>query len=343
MPGLLDRRQLLTAVAASALLPVAALAQNSGTTPVAVAGKPGEIPEGMKLPLLPQLESFPIWPEGKVPGSAGVAAKEEWILRNPKDGDPNDTAAMHVTNPILMVQRPAKPDGSAILMIPGGSYTRVAVTRSGSSIDQTFAGSGSTVFIMTYRLPHDGWAAGPEAPLQDAQRAIRLIRHRAKEFGVDPARVGVAGFSAGGHLAGWLTESFGRETYEPVDEADKLSTKPLVTGMFFPVMTMMAPYAHETSVKNMFPKGGTDEEKRKISLEFNLPADMPPTFLAHANDDPAVAPENSLILFNALRAQKTPTELHLFEVGGHGLIENGKDLPHLALFETFAKRHGLWK
>ena len=108
-------------------------------------------------------------------------------------------------------------------------------------------------------------------------------------------------------------------------------------------MTMMAPYAHETSVKNMFPKGGTEEEKRKVSLEFNLPADMPPTFLAHAGDDPAVAPENSLILFQALRAQKTPTELHLFEVGGHGLIENGKDLPHLALFETFAKRHGLWK
>lgn len=340
MSRLLHRRQLLTAaVAASALLPVAALAQNAVTAP---AGAAGSIPEGMKVALLPSLESFPIWPEGKMPGSAGVPAKEEWILRSPKDGNPNDTAALHVTKPVLMVRRPAKPDGSAILMIPGGSYTRVAVSRAGGKEDAIFAEQGATVFILVYRLPHDGWGAGPEAPLQDAQRAMRQIRHRAKEFGVDPERIAVTGFSSGGHLAGWVSESFGRDTYEPIDEIDKLSSKPFLTGLFYPVMTMMEPYAHGNSVKNMFPKGGTDEEKRKVSLEFNLPADMGPTFLAHAGDDPAVASENSLILYQALRAQKTPSELHIFEVGGHGLVENGKDLPHMALFTAFAKRHGLW-
>lgn len=340
MSKLLHRRQLLTAaVAASALLPVVALAQTAATAPTGTAG---DIPEGMKVPLLPSLESFPIWPEGKMPGSVGVTAKEEWILRNPKDGNPNDTAALHVTTPVLMVRRPAKPDGSAILMIPGGSYTRVAVSRAGGKEDAIFADHGATVFILVYRLPHDGWGAGPQAPLQDAQRAMRLIRHRAQKFGVDPERIAVTGFSSGGHLAGWVSESFGRDTYAPIDEIDKLSSKPSMTGLFYPVMTMMTPYAHGNSVKNMFPKGGTDEQKRKVSLEFNLPADMPPTFLVHAGDDPSVAAENSLILYQALRAQKTPTELHLFEVGGHGLSENGKDLPHMALFATFATRHGLW-
>lgn len=333
MPAHMDRRQLLTAAAASALLPVAAFAQDSGA-PLAA--------EGAKVALLPPLESFPIWPKGKVPGAKGVTVKEEWILRNPKDGNPNDTAATHVTEPILMVRRPANPNGSAILMIPGGGYVRVAVSRAGGGTDKDFADRGTTVFVMTYRLPADGWGSGPEAPLQDAQRAIRLIRHRAKDFGIDPNRIGVIGFSAGGHLAGWLSESFARDTYAPIDEADKQPTKPLVTGMFYPVMTMMAPHAHGGSVKNMFPNGATDEEKRKVSLEFNLPADMPPTFLAHAGDDKTVPAENSLILYQALRAQKTPTELHIFETGGHGLRENGKDHPYMPLFEVFAKRHGLW-
>ncbi|MCA1935070.1 MAG: alpha/beta hydrolase [Asticcacaulis sp.] len=333
MPISLDRRQILASAAASALMPVVAFAQDSGAPLVA---------EGMKVPLLPPLESFPLWPRGKVPGSKGVTVKEEWILRNPKEGNPNDTAATHVTEPILMVRRAKNPNGSAILMIPGGGYVRVAVSRAGGGTDKDFADRGTTVFVMTYRLPADGWGAGPEAPLQDAQRAIRLIRHRAKEFGIDPNRIGVIGFSAGGHLAGWLSESFRRETYAPVDAADTQPTKPLVTGMFYPVMTMMAPYAHGGSVKAMFPNGGTDEQKRKVSLEFNLPTDMPPTFLAHAGDDRTVPAENSLILYQALRAQKTPTELHIFENGGHGLRVNGQDQPYMPLFEAFAKRHGLW-
>ncbi|MFT3996108.1 MAG: alpha/beta hydrolase [Asticcacaulis sp.] len=337
----MDRRQLFTAAAFAALLPLSAplsaLAQDSGT-PLTPEG----MPEGKKVPLLPPLESFPLWPKGKVPGSKGVTVNEEWILRNPKDGNPNDTAATHVTDPILMVRRPAKPNGTAILMIPGGGYVRVAVSRAGGGTDKDLAEKGITVFVMTYRLPADGWGAGPEAPLQDAQRAIRLIRHNAAKYGIDPNKVGVIGFSAGGHLAGWLSESYQRDTYAPVDEADKQSTRPTLTGMFYPVMTMMAPSAHGGSVKSMFPKGATDEEKKKVSLEFNLPADMPPTFLAHAGDDKVVPAENSIILYNALRAQKTPTELHVFEVGGHGLRFNGVDQPYMPLYEAFARRHGLW-
>lgn len=330
----MDRRQLLSFGALAALFPAKALAQDSG------APLPSQ--NLAQTPLLPPLESFPIWPKGKVPGAEGVTVKEAWILRSPKDNNPNDTAATHVTDPILMVRRPKVPNGAAILMIPGGGYQRVAVSRAGGGTDKDFADKGVTVFVMTYRLPADGWGAGPEAPLQDAQRAIRLIRHRAAEFGIDPKRVGVIGFSAGGHLAGWLSASYQRQTYAPLDAADAHSTRPDVAGLFYPVMTMMAPYAHGGSVKNMFPKGAADEEKRKVSLEHNLPADMPPTFLAHAGDDRVVPAENSLILYAALRAQKTPTEVHVFETGGHGLRENGKDHPYMPLFEAFADRHGLW-
>ncbi|MDC7684826.1 alpha/beta hydrolase [Asticcacaulis sp. BYS171W] len=329
----MDRRQLLSFGAVAALLPAvtSAAAQDSGK-PLA------SDPSVTMKPLLPPLESFPIWPKGKMPGAAGVTAKEEWILRNPKDGNPNDTAATHVTDPILMVRRAAKPNGAAILMIPGGGYVRVAVSRAGGGTDKELADAGTTVFIMTYRLPHDNWGSAQLAPLQDAQRAIRLIRHNAAKYGIDPNRIAVMGFSAGGHLAGWLSESFGRETYAPIDAADTQSARPLVTGMFYPVMTMLAPYAHGGSVKSMFPNGATDEEKKKVSLEFSLPKDMPPTFLAHAGDDKTVPAENSLILYQALRAQKTPTELHIFELGGHGLSGQDYTTPWMA----FAKRHGLW-
>jgi acetyl esterase/lipase len=328
----MDRRRLLTLGAAAAFFPQMACAQTPSVAPVVASPKP--VPA-----LKPPLESFKLWPNG-APGAAAVTAKEEWILRNP-GGDPNDTAATHVTDPILMVRRPKNPNGAAVLMIPGGGYVRVAVSRAGGGTDQWLADQGITTFTMTYRLPADGWAAGPQAPLQDAQRAIRLIRHRAAEFGIDPNRIGVIGFSAGGHLAGWLSESYGRDTYAPVDSADTLSTKPRVSGLFYPVMTMMAPYAHGGSVKQLFPNSPTDEQRKALSLEQNLPVDMPPTFLAHAADDRVVVAENSLMLYSALRANKTPSELHIFEKGGHGLRTDGKDEPFMELWLPFAKRHRL--
>jgi len=322
----MHRRYVLQAGAAGALCSVAAFAA----------------PADDGQPLLPPLESFPIWPEGQMPGVQGVAVQEEWILRNPQAGNPNDTAAMHVTDPMVMVRRPLKSNGAAILMIPGGGYTRVAVSRAGSDVDKALADQGVTVFIMTYRLPADGWGAGPRAPLQDAQRAIRLIRSRAADFGIDPHRVGVIGFSAGGHLAGWLSESYQSSAYEAVDAADAQPVRPLVTGLFYPVMTLLPPYAHAVSVKNLFPHGANEAQLKALSLEHNLPADMPPTFLAHAADDVTVPVENSQILFDALRANKTPAELHVFEAGGHALRVDGHDQPHMALYATFARRHGLW-
>jgi acetyl esterase/lipase len=141
------------------------------------------------------LEISDLWP-GLAPGGEGVTATEQVIPRTP-GGDPSDTAFLHITRPVLMLRRPAKPNGAAILMIPGGGYVRVAVSKAGGSIDAWLAEQGFTVFVMTYRLPGDGWAAGPDVALQDAQRGMRLIRGRAAELGFDPAKVAVLGFSAG--------------------------------------------------------------------------------------------------------------------------------------------------
>ncbi|MBE3637230.1 alpha/beta hydrolase [Mangrovicoccus algicola] len=319
----MDRRTLLGAAAMAALSPRLSLA------------------DGQTVPKLKQpLESYRLWPEG-APGGAAVEAAEEWILRSP-GGDPNDTAALHVRDPILMVRRPRTPNGAAVLMMPGGGYRRVAVSRAGGREDQWFEDQGFTTFIMTYRLPADPWAAGPEVALQDGQRALRFIRHNAGDFGIDPARVAVAGFSAGGHVAGWTAERFARAAYEPVDEIDTADLRPMLAGLFFPVVTMMPDYAHGGSRTEMFGEDPQDiASQRAASLELNVPPDMPPTFLAHSLNDPFVPPQNSSQLAEALRDRGIPTELHLFETGGHGIQIPEQPLVHLELWLPFAKRHGL--
>jgi acetyl esterase/lipase len=146
-----------------------------------------------------------LWP-GAAPGGAKVTVTEQVILRTP-GGNPNDTAFLHVTKPWLTMRRPAKPNGAAVLMIPGGGYVRVAVGKNGGSIDAWLASLGITAFVMDYRLPADGWAAGPDVALQDAQRAMRLIRARAGRWAsIQP--VAAIGFSAGGHVAARLATQF---------------------------------------------------------------------------------------------------------------------------------------
>ena len=289
------------------------------------------------------IEVVDLWP-GQAPGGEKVTVTEQVILRKP-GGDPNDTAYLNVTKPWLMMRRPAKPNGAAILMIPGGGYIRVAVGKAGGSIDAWIADQGVTAFVMNYRLPADGWAAGPDVSLQDAQRAIRLIRARAPELGLDPERIAVTGFSAGGHVAARLATRFATETYAPIDAADRLSTRPAAAGLFYPVVTMTAPYAHGSSLKSLLGANPTDAQRLAVSAEHDIPADAPPTFIAAAADDKVVPMQNSLLMFQALQARKIASELHIFESGGHGFGFKGPDgvpLPWPDLLSAFLKRHGLY-
>lgn len=311
----LSRRSLIAGTAAAASVPLPALAA--------------------------PIERFALWP-GSAPGGEGLAVRDETVKRAP-NGPADDIAWPHVATPMLNVVPAAKPNGAAMLMIPGGGYARVALGREGSSIARAFAARGYTVFELLYRLPHDGWAAGPDAPLQDAQRAMRLIRAQASNRGLDPARVGAIGFSAGGHLAARLASRFALETYARIDAADALSARPTVAGLFFPVVTLRDPHAHAQSRRELLGTDASPARTARFSAESALPADMPPSFVAHAADDPVVPRANSLILFDALQAAKIPSELHIFEKGGHGLplTEDGGEHPWPGLFARFAQRHGL--
>jgi len=257
-----------------------------------------------------------LWPGG-VPGGVPDGLIESVVARDNPFGL-LDRAAHDVTSPSLTLFRPETPDGSVILIIPGGGYRWVVMDKEGFEGARHFAQAGATVYVLRYRLPHQGWSAGPNTPLQDAQRAVRLIRSRAAEDGVDPARVLVMGFSAGGHLAGLLATRFDAPVYPPVDAADTESARPDAAALIYPVATFTEPHAHAGSRTNMLGDAPSADEIAAWSLENLVRADMPPVFLMHAADDAAVPAENALILYEALRGAGVPVALHLFEAGGHG-------------------------
>lgn len=285
---------------------------------------------------------FPIWP-GKAPGSEGVTVVEKEGLRRP-DSPPDDTYFEHVVTPTLTMLRPKVPNGAAMLLIPGGGYVRVAIGLEGYEIARRLAATGYTCFILLYRLPADGWGAGSDAPLQDAQRALRMVRSMAPKEGFDPARIGVMGFSAGGHLAAWLATQDARPSYPPQDAIDAQPLGVKVAALMYPVILMDGPYAHQGSRQNLLGKEPSPERAKAYSMEQNVAADAPPTFIAQAIDDKTVPIQNATEMMLALKRRNIPVEVHIFEAGGHGFGLGTPGTPASAwpdLFLAFARRHGL--
>ncbi len=319
----MDRRMLMGSAAALGLL---------GATGARAEAFP--VPNGFTR--------MPIWP-GKAPGSDGVSVTEDEKLRKP-GGPPDDTFFEHIVTPTLTILRPKKPNGAAMLLMPGGGYVRIAIGHEGYEIARRLAAAGYTCFILLYRLPADGWGGGPDAPLQDAQRALRLIRSMAPEMRLDPTRIGVMGFSAGGHLAAWLSIHGARESYAPVDAVDRQPLGVRVAALMYPVIQMDGVSVHAGSRRQLLGPNPTPAQLKAYSMEIDVAKDAPPTFLAHAADDMVVPVENSLAVVAALRERKVPVECHIFESGGHGFglapaDTAVNDWPDL--FIAFAKRHGL--
>ena len=260
-------------------------------------------------------EVIRLWPNG-APGGEGVTVTP---IVPERSSDPayRDRYAQYTTDPIMTVMRPEKPNGSAMLLIPGGGYRWSVLDKEGFDVARVFAASGTTCFVLRYRLPADGWTAGADAPLQDAQRAIRLIRSRAAEFGVRPDRIAVLGASAGGHLAG-LASARTDATYAPVDAADKASLRPDLTVLMYPVATMSDPHVHAGSRTHLLGAAPSEGRIAAYSLERMNWTGAVPVFLLHAMDDASVPVENSLMLLTALKAASVKTEAHLFQEGGHG-------------------------
>ena len=262
-------------------------------------------------PAGPEHEQINLWP-GAAPGGEGATARETIVERSKNVAVIRDRYVRGVTTPTLIVFRPKKATGATLLMIPGGGYKWVVMDKEGYEAAERFAAAGVTVYVMTYRLPGDGWAAGPAVSLQDAQRAMRLVRSREK------GPVGVMGFSAGGHVAGTLMQKWDRPVYAPVDAADRLSARPDFAVLMYPVASMHPDIAHVGSRLELLGPSPTPAGEKEWSLEDNVRPDEPPTLLIHAIDDDSVPVENSLRLLAALRAGKVPVEAHFYEEGGHG-------------------------
>ena len=278
-------------------------------------------------------DEVPLWP-GSAPGSAGLTMTEAVAETGTDPARPNRTWSA-ITRPTLTAYVPAHPDGSAILVAPGGRYMRVWADKEGAEVARAFSARGVTAFVLKYRLPGEGHADAAEVPLQDAQRAVRLVRAHAAEWGVNPARIGIMGFSAGGHLAALLGTAHARPAYAPVDAVDALPARPDFVVLLYPVVTMDARNAHADSRRMLLGTDPSAAAEAAHSPERLASAAAPPTFIALAGDDATVDPVNSLLLTQALRQAGVPVELHLFAQGGHGFAldpatEAGAAWPDLA-------------
>lgn len=262
-------------------------------------------------------EILNLWP-GTPPGGKKVKLKNRTTERRTDPAQEHDRFMDQIGRPHMVVFRPAKPNGAAVLIAPGGGYIRVVVDKEGFETARRLNEIGITCFVLRYRLPGEGWLGRSEVPLQDVQRAMRLIRAGASHFAIDPVKLGVMGFSAGGHVAASLATRFDATVYEPVDAADRLEAKPAFAGLIYPVITMGAG-CHAGSRDALLGLTPTAEALSAYSLEKHVRSDMMPGFVALALDDPAVpAMENGVAMAAAMQQSKIPVELHAFEAGGHG-------------------------
>jgi acetyl esterase/lipase len=264
-----------------------------------------------------------LWP-GSAPGS-GQLDLTETITNRSADPSRPDRAVSGVLHPTLSVFAPEHPSGVGLIIAPGGGYIREAIDKEGFEIASLLAGRGVTAFVLKYRLPAEGHAQRADVPLQDAQRAMRLVRARAAEFGVDSARIGCLGFSAGGHVAASLATRSGAKVYEPLDAIDSESARPDFSILLYPVISMVGGLAHAGSRNALLGPTPTELEVVTYSADHNVTSSTPPTLLILADDDATVAPENSLQYYRALHQAGVSAELHVFAAGRHGFGTHGAE------------------
>jgi acetyl esterase/lipase len=241
-----------------------------------------------------------------------------------------------VAMPELHVFRPVKPNGRSLLSIPGGAYTFVSIANEGLDVADAMTARGYTVFVLVYRLPGEGWHGREDVPLQDAQRAVRLIRAYSADYGLSPEQLYAVGFSAGGHLGASLATGFAEPVYTPRDRADALSARPQGMGLIYPVISLEPGITHAESALRLLGENPWSDLLARRSPALHVTAETPPTFLMHAIDDPAVPVENSLSMLRALREAGRPVEAHLYQEGGHGFGLGAPNMPVHSWIELFA-------
>ncbi|MGJ8734086.1 MAG: alpha/beta hydrolase [Cellulophaga sp.] len=229
----------------------------------------------------------------------------------------------NVQKPTIEVYLPKKEiaNGKAVVIFPGGGYGFIAYDWEGINIAKFLNTKGIAGILVKYRLPNSkSLKVGSNAPLQDAQRAIRLVRSNAKKWNINSEELGILGFSAGGHLASTLGTHFNDEIYKAKDKIDSISAKPSFMALAYPVITFVnEQYVHKGSRNNLLQNlVASEASKKQFSAELNITKETPKTFLVHATDDTAVPVENSLLMYSALKNKDIPVQMHIYESGGHG-------------------------
>ena len=239
-----------------------------------------------------------LWPDG-APGAKGIA-----------DGD----------KPSITIYLPEKDKatGAAIVIFPGGGYGHLAMDHEGHQIAEWLNSFGVAGFIVKYRHSRSGAGYRHPAPLQDAQRAIRTVRSGAKQWNIDPDRIGIIGFSAGGHLASSLGTHFNNRYSKAKDEIDRVSCRPDFMVLMYPVISFTESFTHKGSRRNLLGDNPDTELVENLSNEKQVTAETPPTFIVFGDDDKVVPVENGVAFYMGLKKAKVPAEMHIYEKGRHG-------------------------
>jgi acetyl esterase/lipase len=251
----------------------------------------------------------------------------------------------NISRPTLTVYLPPKEKatGTAVVVIPGGGYRFVAASHEGSDVAKRFNEMGVAAFVLKYRLPNDVTMINKEiGPVQDAQRAIQMVREKAKEWGIDKDRVGIIGFSAGGHLASTAGTHF---NHAYINVGKKTNLRPDFMILVYPVISFADSITHMGSRDNLLGKEPSPEKKKEYSNELQVTKKTPPTFLVHAENDSTVKVQNMLLFATALQKNKVPFDFHLYEKGGHGfgLINPASDIKWIDIVQDWMDKSGWLK
>ncbi len=257
-------------------------------------------------------QTIPLY-EGKIPNSKPYTTKEWW---EPQDN--GDTIVHFISQPTLTIFLPekSKANGTAVVICPGGGYRITSIVKEGFAVARKFNEWGIAAFVLNYRIPNDSSMVDKKiGPLQDAQRAIQLVRLHANEWNINSDKVGIMGFSAGGHLASTAATHF-QHSY--IDNADNINLRPDFAILIYPVISFQDNIGHIGSRDQLIGKNASKELIDSFSNEMQVTAQTPPTFLVHATDDNTVPVMNSISFYQALLKYKIPAEMHIYKAGGHG-------------------------
>lgn len=286
--------------------------------------KPAAEPFDMASAFPAKMQSFPLYGDGAIPNSKPGPDEETGT---------NTGWVQKVSRPMIEVYLPAKvkTTGAGVLVFPGGGYAGLTYDYEGRQQAAFFVDHGIAAFVVKYRLPSDQTMIDKSiGPLQDAQQAIRFVRQHAREWNVDPSRLGAVGYSAGGHVASTLATHFNKAY---IDNPDQVSLRPDFLILVYPVISMDAKITHMDSRKALLGSNPSDDLVRMFSNELQVTAETPPTLLLHAGDDRLVDVDNTILFYEALRHAGVPVEARLFEKGQHGFFLMPRDRWQAAILE----------